>query len=87
MTGYNQRWYIANARRTVTCVCNGIPTISYVGCGEITRLHVRPAIIIDGGEQPGHPLESMIKENLVRAGACMLLPILSACEPFAGKIS
>lgn len=73
--------------RVVTRVCNGILTISYVERGEITRLHVRQAIIIDGGEQPAHPLEPMIKENLVRAGACVLLPILSACEPFAGEIS
>lgn len=84
MTGYSA----ARRGRAVTRVCNGILTISYVGRGEITRLHVRPAIIIDEGEQPAHPSEGpMIKENLVRAGACMLLPILSACEPFAGEIS
>lgn len=44
--------YSGRARRTVTRVCNGILTITYVERGEITRLHVRPAIIIDGGEQP-----------------------------------
>jgi len=58
--------YSGRASAAVTRVCNGILTISYVERGEITRLHVRPAIIIDGGEQPAHPLKPMIKENLVR---------------------